>query len=161
MLRFANYKRTSIWKSNIRYLSQDKMRASTNQVTLNKNATHDLFYVEGVSKIETGPIIGPKTVPAYELSNNKGITVKAMREGGNMVQLNKNGKEYIWDNRDGACFYGGYEPQKQTNFAFPLQKGLILHGGVRFAVITAELVYIIIQNGKCQMKYQKMVNQLY
>ncbi|CAM9550362.1 unnamed protein product [Chrysoparadoxa australica] len=61
-----------------------------------------------------------------------GMKVTAMKEGGNMVQVTKNGVDYVWDNKEGATYYGA-----DTN-AFPLTRGLILHGGIRFAAVTAE-----------------------
>jgi len=51
---------------------------------------------------------------------------------GVLEQVSKNGLNYVWDNVEGACYYG------QDSDAFPLTRGLILHGGIRFAAATAE-----------------------
>ncbi|CAN0384912.1 unnamed protein product, partial [Discosporangium mesarthrocarpum] len=99
-------------------------------VTLTE-VTHRLYYVDSLENIETGPITN-KDVPAWELKNNVGMSVKAMAEGGNMVQVSKNGVDYVWDNVEGATYYGA------NSNSFPLTRGLILHGGIRFAAVSAE-----------------------
>lgn len=93
---------------------------------------HTLYFVDSLENIDNGRPDSSKEVAAYQLSNNKGVKVTAMAEGGNMVQMSLNGEDYIWDNKEGAVYYG-----KDSN-AFPLTRGLILHGGVRFAAVTAE-----------------------
>ena len=42
------------------------------------------------------------------------------------------GGEHIWLNKEGATNYGA------NSDAFPLTRGLILHGGIRLAAVTAE-----------------------
>ncbi|CAN0225634.1 unnamed protein product [Ascophyllum nodosum] len=103
---------------------------STDEVTL-MDTTHRLYFVENIEYIETGPVTSTD-VPAWQLSNNVGMSVKAMAEGANMVQITKNNVDYVWGNVDGACYYGA-----DTN-TFPLTRGLIVHGGIRFAAATAE-----------------------
>jgi len=105
--------------------------APSDKVQFSNKEGHELAYVQAIRNIENGPI-STRKVPAFTLKNNAGIEVKAMAQGGCMVQLKKNGQEYIWDNREGAVYYG------EGANAFPLDRGLILHGGVRFAAVTAE-----------------------
>ena len=58
---------------------------STDEVTL-MDTTHRLYFVESIEYIETGPVTSTD-VPAWQLSNNVGMSVKAMAEGANMVQV--------------------------------------------------------------------------
>jgi hypothetical protein len=58
--------------------------------------------------------------------------VKAILMGGNLVSIEKNNQEYLWQNKEGATYYG------RGSNAFPLNRGLILHGGIRVAAVTAE-----------------------
>jgi len=101
-----------------------------------KEIKHELTFVRNLGEIELGkPTLPSEHVKAIELENNVGLKVKAMAEGGNMVGLTIGDDpygSYVWDNKEGACYYG-----PQSN-AFPLKRGLILHGGVRFAAVTAE-----------------------
>lgn len=108
-------------------------QVKTEGVTLT-DTTHKLYFVADVTEIDKGVPNNDFTreVHALELKNNKGLSVKCMAEGANMVGLSIDGTDYIWDNIEGACYYG-----PKSN-AFPLQRGLILHGGVRFAAICAE-----------------------
>jgi len=101
-----------------------------------KETEHKLTFVKSLDEIDLGrPTLPPKFVRALELENNKGLKVMAMAEGGNMCGLTIGGQpygDYVWDNKEGACYYG------PNSNAFPLKRGLILHGGVRFAAVTAE-----------------------
>lgn len=94
--------------------------------------THKLYFVNSLADIDKGKPDYETDVPAFQLENNVGVKVTAMAEGANMVQLSLDGVDYIWDNKEGAVFYGA------NSNAFPLRRGLILHGGVRFAAVTAE-----------------------
>lgn len=97
-----------------------------------KKTTHELTFVQDVDHIDSGPIIDRQDVEAYEISNDLGVSFKVMRQGACIVNISKNGKNYVWNNKEGACYYGAGKD------AFPLNRGLILHGGIRFAVVTAE-----------------------
>lgn len=68
---------------------------------------------------------------AWTLSNEH-IEAKVILQGGNIVSLKHKQKEYIWLNIEGATHYGA------GTDAFPLARGLILHGGIRLAAVTAE-----------------------
>ena len=114
---------------------QLQAKLQVRNVSLKTDGLYDLFYVENVNKIDDGKdaIIRKETInDLYELSNNVGMKVSVMKRGGNMVQINKNGSDYLWRNKEGACYYG------PNSNSFPLQRGLLLHGGVRFAAVTAE-----------------------
>lgn len=93
---------------------------------------HVLYYIEDLADIETGKPQWNETVPALQLENNMGVKVKAMAKGGNLVELSIGDTNYIWENKEGAVYYGA------ESDAFPLKRGLILHGGVRMAAVTAE-----------------------
>jgi len=101
-----------------------------------KEIKHELTFVKNLGEIELGkPTLPSQYVKAIELENNVGLKIKAMAEGGNMVGLTIGDDPYgayVWDNKEGACYYG------PNSNAFPLKRGLILHGGVRFAAVTAE-----------------------
>lgn len=96
-------------------------------------STHELTYVKDISHIDTGPISGKELVKAWILDNGL-IKAKVILMGGNMVSIvDKDGYEYIWLNKEGATHYGA------NSNAFPLERGLILHGGIiRLAAVTAE-----------------------
>lgn len=95
-------------------------------------STHELTYVKNISHIDTGPISGKELVKAWILDNGL-IKAKVILMGGNMVSIVDNdGYEYIWLNKEGATHYGA------NSNAFPLERGLILHGGIRLAAVTAE-----------------------
>ena len=112
--------------------AETKAKATKSSGVSFTETTHTLYFVDSLERIDNGKPDSSKVVPAYQLTNNKGVTVTAMAQGGNMVQLNLNGVDYVWDNKEGAVYYGA-----NTN-AFPLTRGLILHGGIRFAAVTAE-----------------------
>lgn len=97
-----------------------------------KDIKHELFFVDSINDIDAGKPQRSELVDALELTNIRGVSVKCMAQGGNMVGLTLGDTNYIWDNVEGACYYG---PESD---AFPLKRGLILHGGVRFAAICAE-----------------------
>lgn len=95
-------------------------------------STHELTYVKDISHIDTGPISGKELVKAWILDNGL-IKAKVILMGGNMVSIvDQDGYEYIWLNKEGATHYGA------NSNAFPLERGLILHGGIRLAAVTAE-----------------------
>ena len=95
-------------------------------------STHELTYVKDISHIDTGPISGKELVKAWILDNGL-IKAKVILMGGNMVSIvDEGGYEYIWLNKEGATHYGA------NSNAFPLERGLILHGGIRLAAVTAE-----------------------
>ena len=104
-------------------------------VTL-EETTHTLYYIPSVNDIDynrTGN--RPDTyevVPAWQLSNDMSVKVMAMARGANMVALNVSDTKYVWENIEGAVYYGS-----DTN-NFPYRRGLSLNGGVRFAAGTAE-----------------------
>jgi len=93
--------------------------------------THVLTFVESIANIESGPVIGREVVDAWTLDNGL-LKVKAILMGGNLVSIEKDGHEYVWLNKEGATNYGA------ASNAFPLARGLILHGGIRLAAVTAE-----------------------
>jgi len=99
-------------------------------VTITKSH-YALTFVESINQIENGPIIGREIVDAWVLDNGI-LRVKAILMGGNVVSIEKDGQEYIWQNREGATYYG------RGSDTFPLNRGLILHGGIRVAAVTAE-----------------------
>jgi hypothetical protein len=55
-----------------------------------------------------------------------------MARGANMVALNISDTKYVWENIEGATYYG------RNSSNFPYQRGLALNGGVRFAAVCAE-----------------------
>ena len=94
--------------------------------------THELTFVAGLENIDKGPICAIETAQAWELDNGK-LKVKGILQGGNLVSITDvDGNEYIWLNKEGAVNYGA------NSNAFPLKRGLILHGGIRVAAVTAE-----------------------
>jgi hypothetical protein len=97
-----------------------------------RETTHTLYYVKSIADIDAGKPQWTEEIDALELTNDKGVTVTAMPRGANMVELSIEGKNYVWENKAGATYYGA-----QSN-SFPLSRGLILNGGVRFAAVTAE-----------------------
>lgn len=105
----------------------------TGDLTVNiSQTTHNLTYVKSIQDIANGPIDGWEVVSAWEL-NNGILRVKAILEGGNLVSIQDNhDNEYIWLNKEGATNYGA------GSNAFPLQRGLILHGGIRLTAVTPE-----------------------
>ena len=105
-----------------------------------RETTHVLTYVSDISKIDTGPVSAFERVRAWEIDNGE-LIVKAIAMGGNLVSIQKKvapanqadpKNEYIWLNKEGAVNYGPHSD------AFPLTRGLILHGGIRVAAVTAE-----------------------
>lgn len=55
------------------------------EVTLTET-THRLYYVEDIENIGIGPVTSTD-VPAWQLTNNVGMSVTAIAEGANMVQV--------------------------------------------------------------------------
>lgn len=96
-------------------------------------AEKKLTYVETIEKIESGPISGEETVDAWVLENEH-LAIKGVLLGGNLMGFvdKATEKEYLWLNKEGAVGYGA------ESSAFPLQRGLFLHGGIRMAAVTAE-----------------------
>lgn len=97
-----------------------------------KETTWTLHYVDSINDIDAGVSTSTEEVAALQLTNDAGLTVTAMARGANMVELSLGGKNYVWENTEGATYYGNHSN------AFPLTRGLILNGGVRFAAVTAE-----------------------
>lgn len=95
--------------------------------------TKKLTYVETIDKIDCGPISGEETVESWILENEY-LKITGVLLGGNLMGFldKETGKEYLWLNEAGAVGYG-----KDSN-AFPLRRGLFLHGGIRMAAVTAE-----------------------
>lgn len=120
--------------------------AGANTVTY-RASTHRLYYVPSVNDIDYAAVGVPaadyKDVPAHELENNRGVRVKAIAQGATLVELSVpdggNGDggagertNYLWDNIEGATYYGA-----NTN-NFPLRRGMIVNGGVRFTAVAPE-----------------------
>ena len=64
-----------------------KMQATaTDDVTLTET-THRLYFVDSIEYIGTGEAPNNTDVPAWQLTNNVGMSVTAMAEGANMVQV--------------------------------------------------------------------------
>lgn len=109
-------------------------------------STHRLYYVPSVADINYEAVGTAATdfedVPAFEMENNVGIKVKAIARGGSLVQLiasggslvdlSSGGSNYLWENLEGATYYGA-----ETN-NFPLKRGLIVHGGIHMAAVCPE-----------------------
>ena len=99
---------------------------------------HTLYYVPSIHDIdydETAIGVRPDTsevVKAWQLSNDRGIKLLTMARGANMVALNVSDTKYVWENVEGAVYYG------RNSSNFPYQRGLSLNGGVRFAAVCAE-----------------------
>merc|ERR1719174_1969906 len=104
-----------------------------------EKTTYELAFVDSPAQITTGPVT-EKVVPAWKLTNDVGMSVTVIQQGACAVKVEKGGKNYLWENKatkegdppTGACYYG-----ENTN-NFPLKRGLILHGGIRAAAVTAE-----------------------
>jgi len=111
---------------------------SSSKVTL-EETTYKLAFVDSPAQINTGPVTYEE-VPAWRLTNDVGISVTVMRQGACAVEILKDGKNYLWENKQtnpdepetGATYYGA------DSNNFPLKRGLILHGGIRAAAVTAE-----------------------
>ncbi len=95
--------------------------------------TKKLTYVSDLHKIDSGPISGEETVKAWILENEY-LKITGVLLGGNLMGFldKETGKEYLWLNEAGAVGYGA------GSNAFPLTRGLFLHGGIRMAAVTAE-----------------------
>lgn len=93
----------------------------------------ELTYVADIKNIETGPISAREVVKAWVLENEF-LSIKGVLLGGNLMGFHDKeaNKEYLWLNKEGAVGYGA------KSDAFPLTRGLFLHGGVRMAAVTAE-----------------------
>jgi len=100
-----------------------------------KESTHEFTFVKTLPEIELGyPTLPSQTVKAFELENNVGLKVKAVAEGANLIGLTIGDTpygEYTWINKEGACYYA------ENSNAFPLNRGLIIPGGNRFAAVSA------------------------
>lgn len=99
-------------------------------------AEHTLYYVPNITSIDYNKVgVRPdtvETVEAWQLTNDKNLNIKAMARGANMVALNVSDTRYVWENIEGAVYYGA------SSGNFPYQRGLSLNGGVRFAAVCAE-----------------------
>lgn len=93
----------------------------------------ELTYVEDINHINSGPISAREIVKAWVLENEF-LSIKGVLLGGNLMGFvdKETGEEYLWLNKEGAVGYGA------DSNAFPLKRGLFLHGGVRMAAVTAE-----------------------
>lgn len=99
-----------------------------------KKSTKYLTYVNDITDIKKdGPIHGKEEVEAWTLENEH-IAVKGVLLGGNLMGFvdKETDEEYLWLNKEGATGYGA------GSDAFPLTRGLFLHGGIRMAAVTAE-----------------------
>jgi hypothetical protein len=71
---------------------------------------HTLYYVPDVNSIDYDKVgVRPETsetVEAWQLANDKDIAIKAMARGANMVALNVSDTRYVWENIEGAVYYG-------------------------------------------------------
>ena len=97
-------------------------------------STKYLTYVDTIQDIKKdGPIHGKELVEAWTLENEH-LAVKGVLLGGNLMGFvdKETGEEYLWLNKEGAVPYG------PDSDAFPLKRGLTLHGGIRMAAVTAE-----------------------
>ncbi|CAE7246714.1 unnamed protein product [Symbiodinium sp. CCMP2456] len=101
------------------------------KVTL-ATSTHTLYYAPDFPDVGDMTKVTTEEVPAWTLENDRGVRVKVMRKGGNLVELSKDGHPYVWDNTKGAIYYG------VNSSTFPLTRGLYINGGVRFAAVTPE-----------------------
>jgi len=118
-------RKATVGKIPKKHHKHDRVKIST--------STKKLTYVETIEKIESGPICGEETVEAWVLENEH-LAIKGVLLGGNLMGFEdkSTGKEYLWLNKEGAVGYGA------ESSAFPLQRGLFLHGGIRMAAVTAE-----------------------
>ena len=73
-------------------------------VTIIKS-NYALTFVESINNIEDGPIVGREIVDCWVLDNGI-LKVKAILMGGNVVSIEKDGQEYLWQNKEGATYYG-------------------------------------------------------
>ena len=126
-------------------LSAASVASASDGVTY-RNSTHRLHYVPSVDDINYTAVGVAATdfedVPAFEMENNVGIKVKAIARGGSLVELiargndlvdlSSGGSNYLWENVEGATYYGA-----ETN-NFPLRRGLIVHGGIHMAAVCPE-----------------------
>jgi hypothetical protein len=93
---------------------------------------HTLYYVESINQIKDGKPQWSEEIDAYTLTNSKGVKVTGMPRGANLCDLTLGDTNYVWENKAGGAYYGPFSN------SFPLSRGLILNGGVRFAAVTAE-----------------------
>jgi len=99
-------------------------------------STKLLTYVESIDNIEDGPVSGMEVVDAWVLENEY-IKIKGVLLGGNLMGFEdkETGEEYLWLNQGETTGAVGYAANSN---AFPLTRGLFLHGGIRMAAVTAE-----------------------
>mmetsp|Transcript_52412 Transcript_52412/g.132483 ORF Transcript_52412/g.132483 Transcript_52412/m.132483 type:complete len:444 (+) Transcript_52412:55-1386(+) len=97
-----------------------------------RRTTHTLYSVANPSFIGNPEQVSKREVAAWELENDRGIRVKVIQEGATLAALLKDGTNYLWDNVEGAAYFG------VKSGGFPLTRGLIVHGGVRFAAVAPE-----------------------
>lgn len=107
-------------------------QAASNAVKISKS-TKELPYVQDINHIDSGPISGKEVVEAWVLENEY-LSIKGVLLGGNLMGFvdKETNEEYLWLNKEGAVGYGA------NSNAFPLTRGLFLHGGIRMAAVTAE-----------------------
>lgn len=96
-------------------------------------STKELPYVQDIHHIDSGPISAKEVVEAWVLENEY-LSIKGVLLGGNLMGFvdKESNEEYLWLNKEGAVGYGA------NSNAFPLTRGLFLHGGIRMAAVTAE-----------------------
>lgn len=94
-------------------------------------STYVLTFVESVETISTGPIVGRDVVDCWILDNGR-LEVKVIQRGGSVVSIEQGGREYLWQNKAGATYFGA------SSNTFPLVRGLILHGGIHVGAVTPE-----------------------
>lgn len=87
-------------------------------------STHTLYYAPDLPDVGDMTKVTTEEVPAWTVESDRGVRVKVMRKGGNLVELSKDGHPYVWDNTEGAIYYG--------------VSGVYINGGVRFAAVTPE-----------------------
>ena len=132
----------------VRRALQQQGSSTLNAVSVDAGTTYEkttfrLYYVPTVDDIDDSkpgtPAKDFEDIDAHKLTNDKGVTVKAIARGANLIELAVEGINYVWENVDGACYYGGKNESLGIDpNAFPLKRGLILNGGIRFAAVTAE-----------------------
>ncbi|KAL7555337.1 hypothetical protein ACA910_012081 [Epithemia clementina (nom. ined.)] len=108
-----------------------------------QETSQTLYFVPSIADIDTGNGLTEETVSALQMENDVGVVVKAMPKGANLCEISLDGVNYVWEN-NGVVRGSGEAPSSGGTYygpgsnSFPLDRGLILNGGVRFAAVTAE-----------------------
>jgi hypothetical protein len=99
-------------------------------------STYRLYFLSSTDELNYGAVGVPsgqyEDVPSYVLENNVGVRVTAVARSATVTEISVDGTNYLWENIEGGTYYGA-----QTS-NFPLQRGLIVHGGIRYTAVTAE-----------------------